>query len=222
MKKSFVVYSALVLGMAALANAQTQVPTKVGIIAIQQAILATKDGQKAQADMGAKFGPTRAALEKKQSDIAALQDQLKKGAATMSDEAKTKIAKDIEALNKDLTRGGEDYDAEVQQEEGKIMNELGQKMLDVVGKYAAQNGFAMVLDISSQQTVLWADPSVNITTECIKLYDQAHSGTAAAPAGAPKPPAGAGTGTAKPAAATTTPAAPPKSTPPVAPPPKKQ
>ena len=220
MKKSFVVSSTLVLAMATLAGAQTQAPTKVAIIHIQQAILTTKDGQKAQADLGAKFGPTRAALEKKQSDIAALQDQLKKGAATMSDDAKTKIAKDIDSLNKDLTRGGEDYDAEVQQEEGKIMNDLGQKMLDVVGKYAAQNGFAMVLDVSNQQTVLWADPSVNITAECIKLYDQAHPGAGAAPAAAPKPPAGAGTGTAKPAA--NPPAAAPKTTPPAAPAAKKQ
>lgn len=223
MKKSLVVFSALVLAMAALASAQTQVPTKVAIIHIQQAILTTKDGQKAQADLEARFGPERAALEKKQSDIAALQDQLKKGAATMSDEAKNKIAKDLETLNKEFTRGGEDYQAEVEHEDGKIMNDLGQKMLDVIGKYAAQNGFAMVLDVSNQQTVLWADPSVNITAECIKLYDQAHPGTApAAPGAAPKPPAGgAGPGTAKPAATVPTAAA-PKSTPPPAPQTKKQ
>ncbi|HEV3196727.1 MAG TPA: OmpH family outer membrane protein [Bryobacteraceae bacterium] len=218
MKKSYVVLSALVLGMAAMANAQTAAPTKVAIIHIQQAIVTTKDGQKAQADLGAKFGPVKTELEKKQSEIAALQDQLKKGAATMSDEAKTKIAKDIETLNKELTRKGEDYDAEVQQEEGKVMNDLGQKMLDVVGKYAAQNGFAMVLDVSNQQTVLWADPSVNITAECIKLYDQAHPGAGAA---APKTPTGgAGPATAKPAA--TPPPAAPKSTPPPAPQTKKQ
>src|SRR6185369_3842041 len=171
-------------------------PTKVAIINIQAAIVGTKDGQKAQQDLAARFGPKRTALEKKNSDLQALQDQLKKGSATMSDDAKNKIAKDIDTLNKDLTRGGEDYDAEVQQEEGKIMNDLGTKMLDVVGKYAAQNGYAMVLDISQQQTVLWADPGVNITAECIKLYDQAHPGTGgAAPATAPAkpatPPAGA-------------------------------
>ena len=218
MKKSFIVFSVLVLGMAAMANAQTATPTRVAVIHIQQAIVTTKDGQKAQADLGAKFGPKRTALEKKQSELAALQEQLKKGAATMSDDAKNKIAKDIDTLTKDLTRGGEDYDAEVQQEEGKVMNDLGQKMLDVVGKYAAQNGFAMVIDISNQQTVLWADPSANITAECIKLYDQAHPGTGAP---APKPPAGgAAPTTAKPAA--TPPAAPPRATPPPAPQTKKQ
>jgi outer membrane protein len=212
LKKSFVVFPALVLGMAALANAQTQVPTKVAIIHIQQAIVSTKDGQKAQQDLGAKFGPKRAELEKKKSQIDAMTEQLRKGGPTLSDEAKAKMAKDIDTLNKEMTRGGEDYDAEVQQEEGKVMNVLGQQMLDVVGKYAAQNGFAMVLDISNQQTVLWADPSVNITAECIKLYDQAHPGAGAAPpAAAPKPAAGTAPATAKPAA-----------TPPPAPPAKKQ
>jgi outer membrane protein len=198
--------------MAALANAQTQVPTKVAIIHIQQAIVSTKDGQKAQQDLGAKFGPKRSELEKKKSQIDAMTEQLRKGSATMSDDAKNKMAKDIDTLNKEMTRGGEDYDAEVQQEEGKVMNVLGQQMLDVVGKYAAQNGFAMVLDISNQQTVLWADPSVNITAECIKLYDQAHPGAGAAPpAAAPKPAAGTAPATAKPAG-----------TPPPVPPGKKQ
>jgi outer membrane protein len=210
LKKSFAVFPALVLGIAALANAQTQVPTKVAIIHIQQAIVSTKDGQKAQQDLGARFGPKRSELEKKNSEMTALQDQLKKGSATMSDDAKAKLARDIDALNKELTRGGEDYDAEVQQEEGKIMNDLGQKMLDVVSKYAAQNGYSMVLDVSNQQTVLWADPAVNITAECIKLYDQAHPG-----AGGSAP----GTAPAKPA---TAPAAAPKPTPPPAPQTKKQ
>jgi outer membrane protein len=191
----------MVLAVAALANAQATTPTKVAIIHIQQAIVSTKDGQKAQADIQTRFGPKRTALEKKQQDLAALQDQLKKGSATMSDDAKNKIARDIDSLNKDLTRGGEDFDAEVQQEENKIMNDLGTKMLDVVGKYASQNGYAMVLDISQQQTVLWADPGVNITAECIKLYDQAHPGTGgAAPATAPAKPVSPPAGAAKPPA----------------------
>jgi outer membrane protein len=66
--------------------------------------------------------------------------------------------------------------------------------MDVIIKHATQNGFAMVLDVSNQQTpVLWADPSADITTEVIKLYDAAHPAAGAAPtapaASAPKPPA---------------------------------
>ena len=195
MKKNFAVSTVFVWGVAALAQAQTP-PTKIAIISMQGAILQTKDGQKAQQELQAKFTPKKSDLEKKQSDLAALQDQLRKGSATLSDEAKLKIQNDITVGQKNLTRDGEDFDAEVQQEEQKLMGDLWQKMLDVVSKYATQNGFAMVVDVSNQQTVIWADPSTNITAECVKLYDQAHP-QAGAPAGAAKPTAPAG---AKPAA----------------------
>jgi outer membrane protein len=192
LKKNFVIFSALALGLAALANAQAAAPTKVAIISVQQAILQTKDGQTASAALQAKFTPKRQQLEKKQSDIASLQDQMKKGSATMSEDAKSKLARDIDSNQKSLQRDSEDFDADVQQEEGKIMQDLGQKMMDVIIKYATQNGFAVVLDVSNQQTpVLWADPSADITTEIIKLYDQAHAGgagAATAPAARPAAP----------------------------------
>ena len=188
MKKNFVVFPALALGLAALAHAQAAAPTKVAIISVQQAILQTKDGQKASAELQTKFTPRRQELEKKDANIKSLQDQMKKGSATMSEDAKTKIARDIDSNQKSLQRDSEDFDADVQQEEGKIMQDLGQKMMDVVIKYATQNGFAVVLDVSNQQTpVLWADPSADITTEIIKLYDQAHPGTGAPAPGASKP-----------------------------------
>jgi outer membrane protein len=202
--KSFAVFPALVLGVAAVAGAQAQAPTKVAIIAVQQAILQTKDGQKASQDLQTKFTPRKNALEQKQTQMSSLQDQLKKGGATMSDATKEKISKDIAALNTALTRDNEDFEADVQQEEQKIMSDLGGKIMDVITKYASGNGIAMVIDVSNQQTpVLWADPSVNITDAIIKLYDQAHPGTAtAAPATAPAaaPPAAPKPAAPKPAA----------------------
>ncbi|MGA2594995.1 MAG: OmpH family outer membrane protein, partial [Bryobacteraceae bacterium] len=90
MTKNHVVFPALVLGAAMLAHAQTGAPaqTKVGIIHIQNAIISTKDGQKAAADLTSKFAPKKADLEKKNSLVAQLQDQLRKGSNTMSEEAK--------------------------------------------------------------------------------------------------------------------------------------
>jgi outer membrane protein len=191
--------SAFVLGVAALAHAQAAASSKVAIIHVQNAILQTKDGQKAQGDLNSKFTPKKTALEKKQQDIAALQEQMKKGSATMSDDAKNKIARDIDANQKSLQRDSEDFESDVQQEEGKIMQDLGQKMMDVIIKYATQNGFSMVVDVSNPQTpVLWADPSVDITNEIIKLYDQAHPGSGGASAPSAAKPAGLAPATAKP------------------------
>jgi outer membrane protein len=178
------------LGIAALAHAQGQTPVKVATIYVQNAILGTKDGQKAAQDLQTKFNPRRLELEKKKADIAAIQAQMRAGSATMSDAAKAKLARDFDSSRTELKRASDDFDAEVQQEESKIMADLGQKVMDVIVKYSTQNGIALVVDVSNQQGgVLWADPSIDITPEIVKLYDQAHPAAAAAPApGAVTPP----------------------------------
>jgi outer membrane protein len=190
LKKNFVVFPALVLGMAAMAHAQAP-PAKVAIIHVQNAILSTKDGQKAASELQGRFAPKKAEIDKKQSDIAALQDQLRKGSATMSEDAKAKLMRDIDTNNKSLQRDTEDAQAELDSEQGKLMQELGNRVMAVIEKYATANGFALVLDVSNPQTpVLWASQTIDITTEIVKLYDQANpgTGTAAKPAAAtPKP-----------------------------------
>ena len=189
--------------MAALAQAQGQVPTKIAVINVQTAILSTKDGQKAAADLQTTFSPRQQDLEKKQAELTALQDQLRKGSATMSDEAKTKLMRDIDATTTRVNRDTQDAQSDLDEAQGKLMQELGGKMMAVMEKYATQNGYAVVLDVSNPQTpVLWAASAVDITNDIVKLYDQAYPGTAAAPpVPAAKPPAAAKTpAAAKPAA----------------------
>jgi Skp family chaperone for outer membrane proteins len=192
--KKNLVLPALVLGVAALAQAQGQVPTKIAVINVQTAILSTKDGQKAAADLQTAFNPRQQDLEKKQADLTALQDQLRKGSATMSEDAKTKLMRDIDATTTRVNRDRQDASSDLDEAQGKIMQELGGKMMAVMEKYAVQNGYAVVLDVSNPQTpVLWAASAVEITNDIVKLYDQAYPGTAAAPAAKPpaavKPPA---------------------------------
>jgi outer membrane protein len=197
LKITSVFVPAVMAGMAALAAAQSTPPSKPATINVQKAIVSTKDGEKASADLQSKFTPRRAALEKKREDIAAKEDQLKKGAATMSQDAQARLAREIDADQKAFQRESEDFDADVQTEENKVMQELGGRLMEVLGKYANQNGISLVMDTSNQQSpVIWADPSIDITADIIKLYDLAHpvaaAPTAAAPAAAPKTPAPAG------------------------------
>ena len=209
MKKNLV-FPALVLGVAALAQAQGQVPTKIAVINVQTAILSTKDGQKAATELQAQFNPRQQDLEKKQAELTALQDQLRKGSATMSEDAKTKLMRDIDATTTRVNRDRQDAQSDLEEAQGKVMQELGGKMMAVMEKYAMQNGYAVVLDVSNPQTpVLWAASAVDITNDIVKLYDQAYPGTAAATAvPAAKPPAAAKSpAVAKPPAAP--PAAPP-------------
>jgi len=176
---------ALALGFLPPAGAQTSSPpTKVGIIQVQSAILSTKDGQKALNDLQTKFAPRKADLDRKQNEIAQLQDQMRKGSNTMSDEAKQKLARDIDQKTKGLQRDTEDAQAELDQEQQRIMQDLGQKMMAVITKYSQDHGYTLILDVSSPQTpVLYAANEIDITQDIVNLYDK----NAPAATGAPVP-----------------------------------
>ena len=201
---------------AAAAPATMSAPTKVGVIQIQAALAATKEGQKAAAELETKLAPRKKELEGKQSEIKDLQDRLAKGGNTLSDSAKEDLTRNIDTKTKSYNRQLEDAQAELEQEQQKLVNVLGQKMMAVIDKFAQQNGFAIVLDVSNQNTpVLYASNTVDITKEVIDLYDK--TVFTATPAAA-RPAAPAASKPAAPATAAPKPAA----APPAAAPAKKQ
>jgi len=193
--RSFIVKKVFLWPVLALAAAMTvQAQTKVAAINIQAAIIGTKDGQKAAAELTAKMQPKKRELEGKQNEINTLQDQLNKGQNTMSDAAKSDLYKSIEAKKKTLQRQMEDAQADLEADQNKLMQQLGQKIVAVIERYARDNGYTMVVDVGNPQSpVIYASPSVEITKEVIELYDKS-TASASAPApttAAPKPPAAA-------------------------------
>jgi len=186
-KSTLFVLPALGIGLALSVAAQN--PGKVGVINIQGAIVSTKDGQKAASEIQSRFAPKKAELEKRQVDIAQLQDQLNRGRNTLSQEAQRKLVRDIDQKTKSLNRDTDDAREELQQEEQKVMGELYGRIQVVIEKYAKDNGYTLVLDDSSQQTpVLFASGNIDITRDIIELYDKNAPGApAASPAGARPP-----------------------------------
>jgi outer membrane protein len=169
-------------------EAQAPPPTKVGVVDLQSVIIKTKDGERAAAELKAKFAPKQAELEKKQQDIQALQTQLRNGQNTMSDENKQKLMRDIDQKSTVLKRDTEDANTDSEQDQQRIMGELVPKILSVLNKYASENGFAVVFDISSQQTpVLFASNSVELTRALIDAYDKSSALTTPAAPANPKP-----------------------------------
>ncbi len=172
-------------------TAETAAPSKVGIIHIQNALIQTKDGQKAAAELEAKFSPKRQEFEKKQQELSQMEAQYRQGANTMSEEAKQKLARDVDAKRKALQRDADDAQAELEQDQNRVLQQLGQKMMGVVNKYAKDNGYTLILDVSSPQTpVVYFANGIDITTDIIQAYDKANpapaasASTSAAPASA--------------------------------------
>lgn len=182
----------VVLGLTVVASAQPAAqPGKVGIIDMQGALGGTQEGQKLFGELQTRYEPKQKVLDKMQSEITALQDQRSRGSNTMSQEAKDSLARDIDQKTKAWNRAREDAQADYQQDTDKVLGELLQKVRVVIDKYSRDNGYSLILDVSSQQTpVVWAASTSEITADIIALYDKNApvAGAATAPAAA-KPPA---------------------------------
>ena len=178
MKANSILTGVVILGAVAISiHSQTAAPkpalaAKVAIVAMRDAMLSTQDGRKAATAMQATFAVRKTLLEKQQADLAALDDRLRKGGATMSAEMRQKLAEELAAKKKVFDRDAQDLNDDAQEADGKLMEEISGKMGVVIDQYAKQNGYTVVMDAT--QPVLWAAETANVTPDIVKLYDQQH------------------------------------------------
>jgi len=181
--KNLLLTSSIGLLLALAASAQSN--GKVGVINLQNAIAGTKDGQKASGDLQKKFEPKRVDMERRQTEIQRLQDQLSKAT---TDTERARLNREIEQKTKSLNRDREDARAELDQEEQRIVNDLGSKVVAASEKYARDHGYTWIMDISSQQTpVVYFSETIDITKDVIDLYDKGGAPASTAGAAPAKP-----------------------------------
>ncbi len=182
----------LVFGIAATAQtapAAAPVPTvaKVGIVNLQAAIINTNEGQRDFEGLQKKFDPKRVELENLKKEVDDLQKKFNTQADKLSDETRAELLKQIDSKKKILQRSYEDSNADFQAQQDEIANRIVQKLVEVLDKYAKENSFTVILDVSGQASpVLWAANSVNITQPLVEAYN-AQSGVAAPAKPAAKP-----------------------------------
>jgi len=185
--------SCLISGAAGIATAQTATPTKFCVIQAEAALVSTKDGQAGVAELQKTLDPKKADLEKKQSVIRDKQDTLQRQSTTMSQTRRDELTREIDQLNKSFTREVEDYNAEAENAQRKVLDSLTEKFKPVIDKYAKDNGCAIVFNVSDPNTpVLYISDSIDITKDVVDLYDKTVAGkpapSASKPAvAAPKP-----------------------------------
>lgn len=197
------IVTAALLCLAVGASAQ-QGPSKVGVISMQGAIVGTKDGQKAQQQLEGKFEPKKKEFDGRNAEVTQLEEQLRKGGTLMSDEKRTQLERDIDEKKRRLQRDVQDAQEEMQTEQQQVLSGLVGRMQAVIEKYAKDNGYTMILDVSNQNTpVLFASSGIDITQDIIALYDKSSvNGAPATSSAAPAParPTPAGTNATRPPA----------------------
>ena len=195
MKLKFLLAPALVLISGAAMWGQGAAPsagvaTKIALINMQDAIANTKEGQIRFAELSKKYGPKEQDFQKRGTDIQSKQDQLKKTQNTLSEEALANAKAEITRLQTALQRDTDDATNDSQEDQQKLLQELGPKLVSAVTKYSQDNQIMIVFDLSSQPNNLVCCASApDITREVIALYDKMNPVAGAAGAAATQAPA---------------------------------
>jgi outer membrane protein len=169
---------------------------KVGVLNVQAAIASTAEGKQASAELQSQFAARQTELETLNKQINDLRQRLQAGQNTLSQEEQARLTRQGEGLAKQAQRKQDEYNEDVQAALGDVRERIGRKMLDVLDRYARENGYSAIFDTSSQaQVIIYASNQADVTQDIIRLFDQAYPVKASA---APAKPAAA-----KPAPATT-------------------
>jgi Skp family chaperone for outer membrane proteins len=183
------------------------IPAKIALVAFEQAVFATNEGQRAVQDIQTKYKPKKDQIDTLSHEVDSLKKALQSAPATLSDADRAAKMKEIDTKEKRLNHDAEDaqtaYNTDLQEAYGK----LAAKVSVVLKKYVSDNGYTLLLDVSSQQSnVMWANQSTDVTQALVTAYNTSSGVAAPVPTG-PSAPAAAKP---RPPAATPKPATAPK------------
>lgn len=182
--------------------------TKIGTINIRQAIVTTAEGKQASAELQSQFAAQQSELEALNKQINDLRQQLAANATTWGDDQKARVSAQGQRLTAKFDRQNTALQEDVNAAQSEVVDRIGRKMMDVIERYARENGYVAVFEYPAQNTsVVYASTNIDITAEIIKLYDQAYpakggAAPATKPATTPKPATQPPATTPKPAAPT--------------------
>ena len=183
-------------------TAPQAVDAKIALVNFEQVVLASNEGQVVTANTQKKYEPKKNEIERESQEVDAKNKTLQAAPATLSDADRATRLREIDTASKKLNRDAEDASTAYNAELTEALQKVAQKVAVTAKTYAQQQGYTLLLDVSSQSSnVLWALTSTDISQAIVDMYNK-QSGISAPPPPSPRPTAArpAGSGAAKPPA----------------------
>lgn len=157
-------------------------PAKLAWISVDQAILTCDEGTKMYAEIQKFIEDKNGELDALRKDADNLKNQLNVQGPKLTDEARLDLEEKADAKDTALQRFQQDTQKEINGRRDRMTNYLGKRMLPVIEKVAKAKSLDAVLFYNAQRDA-YVNPSLNITEDVVKAYNQAY------PVSAAKPPA---------------------------------
>lgn len=157
----------------ALSYAQTKV--KIGYVDMQRVLNEVEDGAKAKERLKKEFNEKQAQLDKKQEDLKKKKDDYDKQALVLKEDAKRQKQQELQQDFIELQQLYAKLQKELSENELSLTKEIFDKAQAIIAEISQKDGFTLVLD-KAEGRILYALPSMDITNEVIRKYNEKYSG----------------------------------------------
>jgi outer membrane protein len=161
---------------------------KVGVIDVRSAIVGTAEGKQASAELQSQFAAGQTELENLNKHVNDLRQRLQAGQGKLSPDEEGRLTQQGQRSAQQLERKQTEYQEDVNAAQAEVIDRIGRKLVDVLDRYARENGYVLMIDSSAQNSpILYKSTQIDVTQDIVRLYDQAYPLKATTPPAQPKP-----------------------------------
>jgi Skp family chaperone for outer membrane proteins len=154
---------------------------KVGVFDSKIVFAETAEGQRLQQQLNDKREEFRAGITQKETDIMDLQQKLKEGEFTLSDDRKGLMQKTLQQKLVLLDSAKQEANTNLRIELEDVQNQLDRKLLEVIEEVGASQSFSLIFESNTQ--VVYAASAVDISQMVVNLFNEKYPATAPAAGG---------------------------------------
>lgn len=145
---------------------------KIGMVNIQKILLTSAAGKIAKAEISKKAREMESTLNEKKSEIQKLQETLERESLVMSKEKRDEKERDIRIKVNDIKVLKNKFEKDLKVLENRVVQQIQKEFESLAQEIGREQGYLLII---TNQTVIYAPNSIDITDELIQKYDAAFS-----------------------------------------------
>jgi Skp family chaperone for outer membrane proteins len=170
MSKRILTLAALATFLLLPGQAPAQEPLKVGVFDSKVVFAETAEGQRLQKVLNDKREEFRGNIQTKEEGIRDIQQKLKEGEFTLSDERKGLMQKTLQQKLVQLDSAKQEANTNLRIELEDVQNQLDRKLLEIIQAVGEQHTYSLIFESNTQ--VVYAAAAVDISQMVVDLFNE--------------------------------------------------
>lgn len=158
---------------------------KIAFVNSQVVLNGTNEGRNGMAELDRYWSGVQQQYDAKNQDLNQLQQDYRAKQRSANATVLAALQRDIDQKQLGLKRFQEDSQAELTRRQNEMLQQISDKVQQIVQDFAQQNGYLVIF--MRDQTQAYVSPDLDVSQEIIRLYNERHPAPSESGTAAPSP-----------------------------------